>query len=143
MASATLCLNTKTNMAMKWKLKSENQLRCSHIPYVIIRPDVLVDDEIPGKYVEFSQGDTILGNKTSRVDVARVALECIDRVDVKFVTFEMANTGAKKTDFKKEFASLRADSGVDIQRNHDLPIYLLYFVVLYFIYRLAQWILNF
>lgn len=61
--SVTIGSNIFCGMVMKWKLKGENYLRESGIPYTIVRPSGLLDNNPPlTKSVLLGQGDTFSGN---------------------------------------------------------------------------------
>ena len=65
-------LNEQLGGILTWKLKGEDSLRASGIPYTIIRPCALTE-EAGGKALIFEQGDNIRG-KISREDVAELCI---------------------------------------------------------------------
>lgn len=90
------------------KLKGEEAIIRSGLPYTIIRPGRLIDGpytsydlntllkaKTQGKLgVVVSTGDTLLG-QTSRIDVASACVECIDNPVTEGKAFELVNQGAR------------------------------------------------
>lgn len=79
-------LNDQLGGILTWKLKGEDSLRESGIPYTIIRPCALTE-ETGGKELIFEQGDNIRG-KISREDVAEICLQALQQPKVN-LTFEV------------------------------------------------------
>lgn len=91
------------------KLKGENALRASGVPYTIVRPGGLVDEPGGQKAVQFSQGDKSTG-RIPRADVARVCVEALGRRSALRKTFEiLSGDGTLPQDFEREFAALAPD----------------------------------
>jgi uncharacterized protein YbjT (DUF2867 family) len=91
------------------KLKGENALRASGVPYTVIRPGGLVDEPGEPRIVQFSQGDKTTG-RIRRADVALVCVEALGRREAMRKTFEiLSGSGAPPQDFKRDFAALEAD----------------------------------
>lgn len=75
---------------MDWKLKGENALRASGVPYTIVRPGGLGDG--PGGQVglRVGQGDTMESSQIQRADVATVCVQALGNPDAFGKTFEIA-----------------------------------------------------
>ena len=80
-------LNDQLGGILTWKLKGEDSIRESGIPYTIIRPCALTE-EPGGKELIFEQGDNIRG-KISREDVAQLCVEALQQTKACNVTFEV------------------------------------------------------
>lgn len=76
---------------LTWKLRGEDALRASGIPYTIVRPGGLQDAPGGQKALTFDQGDRMMG-MISREDVAEVCVRALDRPEARSVTFEVINT---------------------------------------------------
>ncbi|AFZ04096.1 CIA30 family protein [Calothrix sp. PCC 6303] len=103
-------LNDQLGGILTWKLRGEDSLRTSGIPYTIIRPCALTE-ETGGKELLAEQGDNIRG-KISRDDVAELCLQALQETAASNVTFEvkqgenqMGNPG-----WKTLFSQLKSDS---------------------------------
>jgi hypothetical protein len=80
-------LNDQLGGILTWKLKGEDSLRASGIPYTIIRPCALTE-EAGGKELILAQGDRIKG-KISREDVAEICIQALNYPEACNVTFEV------------------------------------------------------
>lgn len=80
-------LNDQLGGILTWKLKGEDSLRESGIPYTIIRPCALTE-EPGGKELIFEQGDNIKG-KISREDVAKICVQALKLAAASNATFEV------------------------------------------------------
>ncbi len=80
-------LNDQLGGILTWKLKGEDSLRESGIPYIIIRPCALTE-EPGGKELIFEQGDNIKG-KISREDVAALCVQGLEIEKMCNMTFEV------------------------------------------------------
>ncbi|PMB24054.1 CIA30 family protein [Fischerella thermalis] len=103
-------LNDQLGGILTWKLKGEDSLRASGIPYTIIRPCALTE-EAGGKSLIFEQGDNIRG-KISREDVAEICLQALQQPQACNITFEVKE-GEDRADcieWQKLFAQLQPDS---------------------------------
>lgn len=80
-------LNDQLGGILTWKLKGEDSLRDSQIPYTIIRPCALTEDR-GGKELIVDQGDSIRG-KISRDDVAEICVQSLQQPQAKNITFEV------------------------------------------------------
>ncbi|BAY36281.1 hypothetical protein NIES2111_06050 [Nostoc sp. NIES-2111] len=101
-------LNDQLGGILTWKLKGEDSLRESGIPYIIIRPCALTE-EAGGKELIFEQGDNVRG-KISREDVAELCVRSLQQ-KVSNVTFEVkeGTNIAKSIDWQHLFTNLRPD----------------------------------
>jgi uncharacterized protein YbjT (DUF2867 family) len=101
-------LNDQLGGILTWKLKGEDSLRESSIPYVIIRPCALTE-EIGGKELIFEQGDNIRG-KISREDVAELCVRSLQQ-KVSNVTFEVkeGTNIVQSIDWHNLFTNLKPD----------------------------------
>ena len=80
-------LNDQLGGILTWKLKGEDSLRASGIPYTIIRPCALTE-EPGGKELIFEQGDNIRG-KISRDDVAELCVRSLQQSNACNITLEV------------------------------------------------------
>ncbi|MGF1677424.1 MAG: CIA30 family protein [Rivularia sp. (in: cyanobacteria)] len=80
-------LNDQLGGILTWKLKGEDTLRASGIPYTIIRPCALTE-EPGGKELILEQGDNIRG-KISREDIAKLCVQSLQEPSACNVTFEV------------------------------------------------------
>lgn len=76
-----------------FKYDGENAIRSSSLPYTIVRPNALIGElpqteELLPSLFEFSQGDCIIG-RIKRSEVADVMLQCTQRPEAAFKTFEV------------------------------------------------------
>jgi uncharacterized protein YbjT (DUF2867 family) len=94
---------------LEWKLKGENALRASGLPYTIIRPGGLTDGPGGIKRLLIKQGDQITG-MISRADVARLCIAALDELAARNVTFEVVETeGEPLKNTGEYFAGLSPD----------------------------------
>ena len=94
---------------LDWKLKGEDFLRHSGVPYTIIRPGGLTDEPGGQSALQFDQGDRITG-QVSRADVAEVALRSLDYPSSVNATFEViASAGTPPSDWSPLFETLQSD----------------------------------
>jgi uncharacterized protein YbjT (DUF2867 family) len=80
-------LNDQLGGILTWKLKGEDSVISSGVPYTIIRPCALTE-ETGGKELIVEQGDNIRG-KISRDDVAELCLNSLLHPEACNVTFEV------------------------------------------------------
>lgn len=105
-------LNDQLGGILTWKLKGENSLRESGIPYTIIRPCALTE-ELGGKELILEQGDNIRG-KISREDVAQVCVQALQQSKACNMTFELKE-GVNATNYinwQQLFSELQVDRKV-------------------------------
>ncbi|KAL5732149.1 hypothetical protein ACHQM5_004802 [Ranunculus cassubicifolius] len=80
-------LNKELDFILTYKLKGEDLIRESGIPYTIIRPCALTE-EPAGADLIFEQGDNITG-KISREEVARICVAALESPSATNKTFEV------------------------------------------------------
>ncbi|MBD2386645.1 CIA30 family protein [Cylindrospermum sp. FACHB-282] len=102
-------LNDQLGGILTWKLKGEDSLRSSGIPYTIIRPCALTE-EAGGKEFIFEQGDNIRG-KISREDIAELCVQVLQQSTASNRTFEVkaGENSANSIDWQKLFSQLQPD----------------------------------
>ncbi|KAK9227540.1 hypothetical protein WN943_012593 [Citrus x changshan-huyou] len=83
-------LNKELGFILTFKLKGEDLIRESGIPYTIVRPCALTE-EPAGADLIFDQGDNITG-KISREEVARVCVAALESPFALDKTFEVKST---------------------------------------------------
>jgi uncharacterized protein YbjT (DUF2867 family) len=100
-------LNDQLGGILTWKLKGEDSLRSSGIPYTIIRPCALTE-EAGSKELVFEQGDNIRG-KISREDVAELCIQALKQKRASNVTFEVkeGENIVNSTDWQRLFYNLQ------------------------------------
>lgn len=102
-------LNDQLGGILTWKLRGEDSLRASGIPYTIIRPCALTE-EAGSKELIFEQGDNIRG-KISREDVAELCVQVLQQPKARNLTFEVKQ-GENKANFlnwQQLFSHLQPD----------------------------------
>ncbi|MBE9214755.1 CIA30 family protein [Plectonema cf. radiosum LEGE 06105] len=99
-------LNDQLGGILTWKLKGEDTLRASGIPYTIIRPCALTE-EPGGKELILEQGDNIRG-KISREDIAKLCVQALQEPSACNVTFEVkqGENNASYIDWDKLFKTV-------------------------------------
>jgi uncharacterized protein YbjT (DUF2867 family) len=104
-------LNRILDNIMSFKLKGEDALRASGVPYTVVRPGEL-KDLAGGGALRFLQGDAKgVRGQTTRADVATACVEALGRKDALNKTFEMLGDPAgAPVDWSKAFAGLHADA---------------------------------
>ena len=103
-------MNDRLGGILTWKLRGEEVVRASGIPYTIIRPCALTE-EPGGKALVFDRGDTLKG-QVPREDIAELCIRALGAPNARNVTFEVAASqqeGRGSTDFSLLFSSLAAD----------------------------------
>lgn len=100
-------MNDMLGGILTWKLKGEDCVRSSGIPYTVIRPCALTE-EPGGKALVFDQGDNIKG-KVSREDIAQLCVEALDLPEACNVTFEVkeGEDGKAPGDWKGLFSGVK------------------------------------
>ncbi|KAI9071019.1 hypothetical protein K1719_047018 [Acacia pycnantha] len=83
-------LNKELDFILTFKLKGEDLIRESGIPYAIVRPCALTE-EPAGADLIFDQGDNITG-KISREEVARICVAALESPFACNKTFEVKST---------------------------------------------------
>ncbi|NES25252.1 MAG: NAD(P)H-binding protein, partial [Symploca sp. SIO3E6] len=100
-------MNDQLGGILTWKLRGEDALRESGVPYTIIRPCALTEE--PGdQALVFEQGDNIRG-KVSREDVAQLCIELLEQPQACNLTFEVKedSNGSLPTDWGNRLAQLK------------------------------------
>jgi len=102
-------MNEMLGGILTWKLKGEDCVRSSRIPYTIVRPCALTE-EPGGKALMFDQGDNIKG-KVSREDIAELCVQALDQPQACNVTFEVkeGESGSAPGDWLGLFSGVKAD----------------------------------
>ncbi|MBW4646296.1 MAG: CIA30 family protein [Goleter apudmare HA4340-LM2] len=102
-------LNDQLGGILTWKLKGEDSLRTSGIPYTIIRPCALTE-ESGGKELIFEQGDNIKG-KISRDDVAELCVQALQQPQASHLTFEVkaGENSTLSSNWEQLFSNLYPD----------------------------------
>ena len=102
-------LNDQLGGILTWKLRGEDSLRESGIPYTIIRPCALTEEAGDQEFI-FEQGDNIRG-KISREDIAKLCVQALEQPSACNVTFEVkqGDNNASDVDWEKLFSQLKAD----------------------------------
>ncbi|NEP56305.1 MAG: NAD(P)H-binding protein [Symploca sp. SIO2G7] len=80
-------MNDQLGGILTWKLRGEDTVRDSDIPYTIIRPCALTE-EPGGQALVFDQGDNIRG-KVSREDIAQLCVQLLEQPQACNLTFEV------------------------------------------------------
>ncbi|XP_002968299.2 uncharacterized protein LOC9631474 [Selaginella moellendorffii] len=83
-------LNKELGDILTYKLKGEDLIRESGVPFTIVRPCALTE-EPAGAELQFDQGDNITG-KISREEVARICVAALESPAACNVTFEVKST---------------------------------------------------
>ncbi|MDH5254371.1 MAG: SDR family oxidoreductase [Gammaproteobacteria bacterium] len=104
-------LNRLFGNVLIWKLKGEDALRASGVPYTVVRPGGLTNGPGGDKDLVFEQGDTVSAQTTiTRADVARICVQALKYPEARNRTFETsARAGAPVTDWRAKFAALKPD----------------------------------
>ena len=103
-------LNDQLGGILTWKLRGEDVIRESGLPYTIIRPCALTE-EPGGKSLMFDQGDNIKG-KVSREDIAELCVNCLEQPKASFLTFEVkeSNNGQVSDGWDSLFSTVKCDT---------------------------------
>ncbi|KAI5080813.1 hypothetical protein GOP47_0003996 [Adiantum capillus-veneris] len=127
-------MNQELGFIMDFKLKGEDVLRESGVPYTVVRPCALTE-EPAGADLIFEQGDNITG-KVSREDIAQICVAALELPSACDKTFEVKSTLAfsevfkvdptnppSPRDFDKNFGSLRAGvTGKEALAKEAVPV---------------------
>ncbi len=105
-------LNRMFGDVLKWKLKGENALRDSGVPYTIIRPGGLTDDPAGQSAFILEQGDRVITGQSriARADLATICVQALRYPGALNRTFETSTLpGSPITDWPAVFAKLQPD----------------------------------
>jgi uncharacterized protein YbjT (DUF2867 family) len=103
-------LNKMFGNVLIWKLKGENALRASGVPYTIVRPGGLVNEPAGQGRVVFVQGDPKTQGVIARADVAEVCVAALGNADALNKTLEIYRVpGEAAGDLRGAFAPLDPD----------------------------------
>lgn len=104
-------LNKMFDNIMTWKLKGEDALRASGVPYTVVRPGGLRNAPAGQNALATTQGDPAGANGSiSRADVAAVCVAALGNKTALGKTFEVVGTaGTPPADWNAFFAGLKAD----------------------------------
>jgi uncharacterized protein YbjT (DUF2867 family) len=95
---------------MEWKLKGENALRASGVPYTIVRPGGLGDGPGGKAGIVAAQGDKLPTGAIPRADVATVCIEALGNPDALGKTFEIVSgEPGGRVDWSTFFKGLERD----------------------------------
>ncbi len=102
-------LNDQLGGILTWKLKGEDSVRESGVPYTIIRPCALTE-ALGVQALLFDQGDNIKG-KVSRDSVAEICVQAIKQPKACNVTFEVkeAESSDPSNNWESLFERLQPD----------------------------------
>lgn len=102
-------MNEQLGGILTWKLRGEDYLRSSGIPYTIIRPCALTE-ESGRKSLLFDQGDTIKG-KVSREDIAELCVQSLELPQACNTTFEVKESENSPSvgDWQQLFSAIQPD----------------------------------
>ena len=108
-------LNDQLGGILTWKLKGEDSVRASGIPYTIIRPCALTE-EAGGKELIFEQGDNIRG-KISRDDVAELCVRSLQQSHAHNITLEVKSGEniAHYINWQQLFSNLQPDESASFK----------------------------
>ncbi|NET61344.1 MAG: NAD(P)H-binding protein [Symploca sp. SIO2E6] len=100
-------MNDQLGGILTWKLRGEEAVRESGVPYTIIRPCALTE-ESGGKALVFEQGDNIRG-KVSREDIAQLCLQLLEQPQACNLTFEVKEdtNGSPPTNWENRLSQLK------------------------------------
>ncbi|XP_027347820.1 uncharacterized protein LOC113859205 isoform X2 [Abrus precatorius] len=105
-------LNKELDYILTFKLKGEDLLRESGIPYAIVRPCALTE-EPAGADLIFDQGDNITG-KISREEIARICVAALDSPYACDKTFEVKSVVPFSEPFSVDPANPPPEKDYDI-----------------------------
>jgi uncharacterized protein YbjT (DUF2867 family) len=106
-------LNVILDDILNWKLKGEEALRASGVPYTIVRPGSLNNDPGGEKGIRVMQGDPHdVAGQIPRADVAAVLVNAVGRPEALGKTLEIvSDTQAARPAWNVFFRDLKRDAG--------------------------------
>lgn len=94
---------------LDWRLRGEDAVRQSGLPYTIVRPGWLTDQPGGSRGIRLEQGDTGEGS-VSRADIAQICVQALWSPSADGLTFEVFNEdGPPSGNLDKEFSGLSKD----------------------------------
>jgi len=108
-------LNKMLDNILQWKLKGEDHLRASGVPYTIVRPGGLTETPGGKQGIKVEQGDRPADGKSApgmipRADVASVIVRSLGTADARGKTFEIVTDPATTSvEWRSFFKNLKAD----------------------------------
>ena len=103
-------LNKMFDNILVWKLKGEDALRASGVPYTVVRPGGLRNTPAGQTALSAMQGDPKVNAQISRADVATICVAALGNKAAAGKTFEVVGADGKPpADWSAFFAGLRAD----------------------------------
>jgi uncharacterized protein YbjT (DUF2867 family) len=103
--------HNKFDNVMHWKLKGENALRASGVPYTIVRPGGLSDEAGGTLGTLVAQGDDQGVGQSNRIDVARICVRALTDPAARNVTIEVVKDASQPVvpPDGKVFSGMKAD----------------------------------
>ena len=102
-------LNKMFDNLLTWKLKGEDALRDSGVPYTVVRPGGLVDTPGGEKEIVLENGDEGAGS-IARADVAAVCIAALDTPEAKNKTFAVVSgEGPQDNDWPAMFGAVTSN----------------------------------
>lgn len=96
---------------LAFKFRSEEFLRHSGMPYTVVKPGGLTDEEGGRNAIDLFQGDVNTMGRIPRVDVATVCVAALGNEQAMGKTFEvMGGKGPVSADWQARFAALKPDA---------------------------------
>lgn len=96
---------------MDWKLKGENALRTSGVPYTIVRPGGLGEGPGGKAGIRVAQGDKLETGAIPRADVATVCVQALGNPEALGRTFEIiSGAPGASVDWASFFKGLKPDA---------------------------------
>lgn len=108
-------LNRILDNVLQWKLRGEEALRLTGMPYTIVRPGGLTNDPGGQAGIRVLQGDPpdVVG-RIPRADLATVLVQALGRPEAFGKTFEViGDLGTMELDWRQLFAELEPDARTD------------------------------
>jgi uncharacterized protein YbjT (DUF2867 family) len=105
-------LNKMFDRILEWKLKGEDAVRASGVPYTVVRPGGLSDDAGGKKGLKSYQGDPKVRGRIPRADVATVCIEALGNKAAANKTFEiLSDEAATSVDWTAFWSGIKSDAG--------------------------------
>lgn len=101
-----LLLNNIRYAMMDNKLKGEDALRASGVPFTVVRPGGLTKDPAGQKAIKAVQGDKPELGQISRADVAAICVEALTNPGAANVTVEVVSKGPLSGTFDAELKNM-------------------------------------